>query len=106
MRKHLIQTRVLIAIRLCPLGYVMSSNFPKIDRWSLQGSYWKLCKPLAYVDGILVKLSKIEEHPRDLNKTLDTLRTYGMKLNLAKCQLWNTRRQVLEILHKEKRNHT
>ncbi|CAA0815055.1 Unknown protein, partial [Striga hermonthica] len=40
----------------------------------------------VYVDDILVKSRKADDHVVDLRETLSTLRRYGMKLNPAKCK--------------------
>lgn len=42
-------------------------------------------KVSAYVNDILVKSFKNDKHPKDLEETFNTLKQYGMKLNLAKC---------------------
>ena len=39
----------------------------------------------VYVDDMLVKSRREEDHLEDLRKTFDTLRSYNMKLNLGKC---------------------
>ncbi|XP_075659059.1 uncharacterized protein LOC142628917 [Castanea sativa] len=39
----------------------------------------------VYVDDILVKSQREEDHLEDLKETFDTLRSYNMKLNLGKC---------------------
>ena len=39
----------------------------------------------VYVDDMLVKSREAKTHLEDLQETFDTLRRYGMKLNLAKC---------------------
>ena len=39
----------------------------------------------VYVDDMLVKSRREEDHLRDLNETFDTLRSYNMKLILGKC---------------------
>ena len=39
----------------------------------------------VYVDDMLVKSKKEEDHLEDLRETFDTLRSYNMKLNLGKC---------------------
>jgi len=38
----------------------------------------------VYVDNILVKSSDINSHSQDLEETLETLKKFGMKINLAK----------------------
>ena len=38
-----------------------------------------------YVDDMLVKSLREDEHLSDLQETFDTLRTYNMKLNPSKC---------------------
>ena len=38
-----------------------------------------------YVDDILVKSRREDDHLKDLKETFDTLRSYNMKLNLGKC---------------------
>lgn len=50
---------------------------------------------LAYVNDILVKLSAMESHPKDLGETLETLRTNDMKLNLVKCSFGVLERKFL-----------
>ena len=39
----------------------------------------------VYVDDMLVKSRKEEDHLENLRETFDTLRSYNMKLNLGKC---------------------
>ena len=39
----------------------------------------------VYVDNMLMKSQREEDHLEDLRKTFDTLRSYNMKLNLGKC---------------------
>lgn len=39
----------------------------------------------AYVDDMLVKSRRVEEHVADLAKTFEVLRRYKMKLNPSKC---------------------
>ena len=39
----------------------------------------------VYVDDMLVKIRREEDHLRDLKETFDTLRSYNMKLNPGKC---------------------
>ena len=39
----------------------------------------------VYVDDMLVKSRRKEDHLEDLRETFDTLRSYNMKLNLRKC---------------------
>ena len=39
----------------------------------------------VYVDDLLTKSTKAEDHIANLTKTFNTLRAYKMKLNLAKC---------------------
>ena len=39
----------------------------------------------VYVDDMLVKSQREEDHLDDLKETFDTLRFYNMKLNLSKC---------------------
>ena len=39
----------------------------------------------VYVDDMLVKNQREEDHLEDLRETFDTLRSYNMKLNLGKC---------------------
>ena len=38
-----------------------------------------------YIDDMLVKSRREEDHLEDLRETFDTLRSYNMKLNLSKC---------------------
>ena len=39
----------------------------------------------VYVDNMLVKSRRKEDHLKDLEETFGTLRSYNMKLNLSKC---------------------
>ena len=39
----------------------------------------------VYVDNMLVKSVRENDHLNDLQETFDTLRSYNMKLNLSKC---------------------
>ena len=39
----------------------------------------------VYVDGMLVKSRRKEDHLKDLRETFNTLRSYNMKLNPGKC---------------------
>ena len=39
----------------------------------------------VYVDDMLVKSKREEDHLEDLKETFDTLRSYNLKLNLGKC---------------------
>ena len=39
----------------------------------------------VYVDDMLVKSRREEDHLKDLEETFGTLRFYNMKLNLSKC---------------------
>ena len=39
----------------------------------------------VYVDDMLVKSRREEDHLEDLKETFDTLRSYNMKLNVGKC---------------------
>ena len=39
----------------------------------------------VYVDDMLVKSRREEDHLEDLRETFDTLRSYNIKLNLGKC---------------------
>ena len=39
----------------------------------------------VYVDDMLVKCRREEDHLEDLRETFDTLRSYNMKLNPGKC---------------------
>ena len=41
----------------------------------------------VYVDNMLVKSLREDDHLSDLQETFDTLRTYNMKLNPNKCVL-------------------
>ena len=39
----------------------------------------------VYVNDMLVKSRREDDHLEDLKETFDTLRSYNMKLNLSKC---------------------
>ena len=44
----------------------------------------------VYVDDMLVKSLRENDHLDDLQETFDTLRSYNMKLNPSKCVFWVT----------------
>jgi len=39
----------------------------------------------VYIDDMLVKSQREDDHLDDLRETFDTFRSYNMKLNLSKC---------------------
>lgn len=39
----------------------------------------------VYVDDLLSKIKYVDQHPQHLVKVIDTLRKFGIKLNLTKC---------------------
>ena len=49
----------------------------------------------VYVDDMLVKSQKEDDHLDDLMETFDTHRSYNMKLNLGKCAFRVTARKFL-----------
>ena len=52
----------------------------------------------VYVDGMLVKSIREDDHLSDLRETFDTLRTYNMKLNPSKCAFGVTARKFLGFM--------
>ena len=44
----------------------------------------------VYVNDMLVKSQREDDHLKDLKETFDTLRSYNMKLNQSKCALENS----------------
>ena len=51
-----------------------------------------------YVDDILVKSRREDDHLKDLKETFDTLRSYNMKLNPSKCTFEVTTRKFLGFM--------
>ena len=51
-----------------------------------------------YVDDMLVKSRRDDDHLKDLNETFDTLRSYNMKLNPGKCTFGVTARKFLGFM--------
>ena len=51
-----------------------------------------------YVDDMLVKSRREDDHLKDLNETFDTLRSYNMKFNLGKCTFGVTARKFLGFM--------
>jgi hypothetical protein len=49
---------------------------------------------LTYVDDIIVKSTKQENHIADLQETFANFRQAGLKLNLEKCVFWGEEGQV------------
>ena len=52
----------------------------------------------VYVDEMLVKSLREDDHLIDLQKTFDTLRVYNMKLNPNKCVFGVTARKFLGFM--------
>jgi len=52
----------------------------------------------VYVDNMLVKGRREDDHLDDLRETFDTLRSYNMKLNLGKCSFGVTTGKFLEFM--------
>ena len=52
----------------------------------------------VYVDDMLVKSQREEDHLEDLRETFDTLRSYNLKLNPGKCAFGMTARKFLGFL--------
>ena len=52
----------------------------------------------VYVDDMLVKSRREEDHLEDLKETFDTFRSYNMKLNLGKCTFGVTARKFLGFM--------
>jgi hypothetical protein len=53
---------------------------------------------LTYVDDIIVKSTKQENHVTDLQETFANFRRAGLKLNLEKMRLWSEEGQVSWLL--------
>ena len=53
---------------------------------------------LVYVDDIVVKSRREENHLEDLRETFDTLRSYNMKLNTRKCAFKVTTRKFIGFM--------
>lgn len=51
----------------------------------------------VYVDDMLVKSIKSSNYIVDIEETFQTLRYYGMKLNLAKCAFWVSFKKFLGL---------
>ena len=56
----------------------------------------------VYVDDMLVKTQREDDHLEDLRETFDTPRFYNMKLNPGKCVFGVTARKFLGKLEKKK----
>ena len=52
----------------------------------------------VYVDDILVKSQREDDHLDDLKETFDTLHSYNIKLNLSKCAFRVTTRKFLGFM--------
>ena len=52
----------------------------------------------VYVDDMLVKSQREEDHLEDLRETSDTLRSYNMKFNPGKCVFGVTARKYLGFM--------
>ena len=50
-----------------------------------------------YINDMLVKSQREEDHSEDLRETFDTLRSYNMKLNLSKCAFMVTVEKFLGL---------
>ena len=56
----------------------------------------------VYVDNMLVKSQREEDHLEDLRETFNTFRSYNMKLNLGKCAFRVTVGKFLEFMVSQK----
>ena len=56
----------------------------------------------VYVDNMLVKSQREEDHLEDLRETFNTFRSYNMKLNLGKCAFGVTVGKFLEFMVSQK----
>ena len=56
----------------------------------------------VYVDDMLVKSQREEDHLEDLRETFNTFRSYNMKLNLGKCAFGVTVGKFLEFMVSQK----
>ena len=56
----------------------------------------------VYVDNMLVKSVREDDHLSDLQETFDTLRTYNMKLNSSKCAFKITAGKFLGFMVSQK----
>ena len=52
----------------------------------------------VYIDDMLVKSRREDDHLQDLKETFDTLCSYNMKLNLSKCAFGVTTGKFLEFM--------
>ena len=52
----------------------------------------------VYVDNMLVKSRREDDHLNDLKETFDTLWSYNIKLNLSKCAFGVTARKFLGFI--------
>ena len=52
----------------------------------------------VYVDNMLVKSRREDDHLNDLKETFDTLFSYNIKLNLSKCAFGVTARKFLGFI--------
>ena len=52
----------------------------------------------VYVDNMLVKSQREDDHLNDLKETFDTLCSYNRKLNLSKCAFGVTARKFLGFI--------
>ena len=56
----------------------------------------------VYVDNMLMKSQREEDHLEDLRETFNTFRSYNMKLNLGKCAFRVTVGKFLEFMVSQK----
>ena len=56
----------------------------------------------VYVDNMLMKSQREEDHLEDLKETFNTFRSYNMKLNLGKCAFGVTVGKFLEFMVSQK----
>ena len=56
----------------------------------------------VYVDNMLVKSRREDDHLNDLKETFDTLWSYNIKLNLSKCAFGVTARKFLGFIVSQK----
>ena len=56
----------------------------------------------VYVDNMLVKSRREDDHLNDLKETFDTFCSYNIKLNLSKCAFGVTARKFLGFIVSQK----
>ena len=84
----------LFYYKVMPFGLKnVGATYQRLIKMMFANQIWRNVQ--VYVDDMLVKSWREEDHLKDLEETFGTLCSYNMKLNLSKCAFGVTARKFL-----------